>query len=88
MDPTVNSRGWVTSRYCEYPQELIIQFSQIVQLKQLQFLSHQSKISKRIEIMTYDPLTQGAQSNQLPLSQIQFTKLGFLNFESNERSGF
>lgn len=30
LDPTVNSRGWMSARYCEYPQEIIVQFSQIV----------------------------------------------------------
>jgi centrosomal protein CEP104 len=27
LDPTVNSKGWVSARYCEYPQEVILQFS-------------------------------------------------------------
>lgn len=24
LDPSVNSRGWMSARYCEYPQEIII----------------------------------------------------------------
>ena len=27
LDPTVNSKGWVSARYCEYPQVVILQFS-------------------------------------------------------------
>ena len=55
LDPSINSWGWLSDRYCEYPQEIIVQFTQIIHLKQLQFLSHQSKISKRIEILTFNP---------------------------------
>ena len=24
LDPSVNSRGWLSGRYCEYPQEIIV----------------------------------------------------------------
>ena len=40
LDPTPNSRGWQSPKFCEYPQEIIVQFPSVVRLKQLQFLSH------------------------------------------------
>ena len=33
LDPSVNSWGWLSARYCQYPQEIILQFTQIVQLQ-------------------------------------------------------
>ena len=26
LDPTVNSKGWQSQKYCTYPQEIILQF--------------------------------------------------------------
>ena len=44
------SRGWQSPRFCDYPQEITIQFMQPVVLQQIQFLSHQCKIASRIEL--------------------------------------
>lgn len=65
-----------------------MQFTNIVRLKQIQFLSHQAKISQRIELYTFVPSGSQALSQQIPLNQIQFRKLGFLGLDSNERSNF
>lgn len=35
LDPTSNSRGWQSAKFCEYPQEIIVQFPQLVRLKSL-----------------------------------------------------
>ena len=88
LDNSPQSRGWQSSKFCEYPQEIIIQFTNIVRLKQIQFLSHQSKISTKIELFTYVPTGNQALSTQIPLNQIKFTKLGYLSLDSNERSQF
>ncbi|CDW88088.1 centrosomal protein of 104 kda [Stylonychia lemnae] len=88
LDNSPQSRGWQSPKFCEYPQEIIIQFTNIVRLKQIQFLSHQSKISQKIELHTYVPTGTQALSTQIPLNMIKFTKLGYLSLDSNERSQF
>ena len=40
LDPSVNSKGWQSAKFCTYPQEIILQFPSVINLKQLQFLSH------------------------------------------------
>lgn len=60
-------------------------------INQLQFLSHQSKIASKIELFTFNPETlPGGLNNKskLPLNEIQFTKMGYLTLNTNERSGF
>jgi centrosomal protein CEP104 len=47
--------GWTSSRFCNYPQELTFQFKKPVIVRQLQLLSHESKISQKIEIFTCLP---------------------------------
>ena len=49
------SKGWQSQRFCDWPQHITLQFFGPVKLKQLQFLSHQSKISTKIELFTALP---------------------------------
>jgi centrosomal protein CEP104 len=52
-------------------------------------LSHQSKIASKIELFTFNPNALGSQASaKLPLNEIQFTKLGYLTLNTNDRSGF
>ena len=88
LDPTVNSKGWQSQKYCTYPQEIILQFQGVINISQLQILSHQSKIASKVELFTFNPNSMPTGAARLPLNEIQFQKLGFLTLNSNERSGF
>lgn len=77
------SKGWQSERFCDWPQHLILQFFSPVRLKQLQFLSHQAKISSKIELFAALP-TNKSQS----LVDLEYKKLGYLALDSNEKSGF
>eukprot|EP00929_Paragymnodinium_shiwhaense_P070119 TRINITY_DN35491_c0_g1_i1.p1 TRINITY_DN35491_c0_g1~~TRINITY_DN35491_c0_g1_i1.p1 ORF type:complete len:827 (+),score=189.47 TRINITY_DN35491_c0_g1_i1:131-2611(+) len=76
------STGWQTSRYCEYPQELGLEFESPVHLRQVQFLSHQSKIATKIELFTALP------PDGTRYESVQFKRLGYLSLDNNERSQF
>ena len=78
------SRGWMSSRFCEYPQEITIEFFAPVRVRHIQFLSHEAKISSRLDLYTSIPDFTYAPPN----NEIKFVKLGYLNFDSNERSQF
>mmetsp|Transcript_16918 Transcript_16918/g.30337 ORF Transcript_16918/g.30337 Transcript_16918/m.30337 type:complete len:135 (-) Transcript_16918:255-659(-) len=54
------TKGWTSARFCDYPQEIILQMSVPARVKQLQFLSHQFKVSSKIELYTYYPETPGS----------------------------
>lgn len=80
-----NSKGWSSARFCDYPQDLVLQFPTIVRIKQLQFLSHQCKISSKIELYTFTP----DRPSGLPsIQDIPFKRLGYMSLDSNEKSGF
>ena len=80
------SKGWQSSRFCDYPQAITIQFFSPVYVKQMQFLSHQYKITTRIDILNYLP-SFGMDVIMEP-NQIQYKRLGFLRFVTNEKSNF
>jgi len=44
------TKGWQSRRFCEYPQEIGLVFDGVVNARQIQFLSHQSKIASKIEL--------------------------------------
>ena len=79
------SKGWQSARFQDFPQVIIFQFICPVQIQQLQFLSHQSKISSKIEIYTYFPENL---SSTPPMDQIKWKRLGYLSLDNNEKSNF
>ncbi|RYG54430.1 hypothetical protein EON66_07140 [archaeon] len=67
-------------RFCDYPQELGLQFLDgHVNISQLQLLSHQHKISTRIELFV------GVGDDYFHAT---FQRLGYLSLDSNERSQY
>ena len=83
--PTQLTRGWETPRDPNYPQTLILQFITKAELKQVQFLSHNIKISKRIDLLYFsgDGYCYGDD-----VRKFKFHKLGFVSLASNENTGF
>ena len=75
-----STRGWQSSRLCEYPQELGFSLgTNETQVTQIQVLSHQSKIPTKIEIF----IGKGRD-----YYTATFKRLGFLSLDSNERSSY
>ena len=76
------TKGWQTARFCDFPQEIGLQFETPVHLRQVQFLSHQSKIATKIDLYTALPAAGQA------YEALSFKRLGYLSLDSNERSQF
>ena len=78
------TKGWQSQRFCEFPQEIVFQFLSPVKLKHIQILSHQFKITKKVDVYAYMPDF----NYSLAYSNVKFQKIGFLTLDSNERSNF
>ncbi|KAJ1396116.1 hypothetical protein B484DRAFT_407424 [Ochromonadaceae sp. CCMP2298] len=75
-----STRGWQSVRFCPYPQELGFEILDgYVQISQIQLLSHQSKISSKVEIF----IGEGGSYRTAT-----FKRLGYLSLDGNERSNF
>ena len=48
--------GWISNRYCTYPQEIFIQFPTMVNIRQINVLINESKIPKMIEFINCIPV--------------------------------
>ena len=87
QDFHAQSRGWQSARWCDFPQALVVQFPGRVSLQQVQVLSHQFKISSRIEIFIGD-MPPGVPVPVTGTDGVEYTRLGHFSLDSNERSGF
>mmetsp|Transcript_24759 Transcript_24759/g.41875 ORF Transcript_24759/g.41875 Transcript_24759/m.41875 type:complete len:844 (+) Transcript_24759:164-2695(+) len=77
---TPQTRGWQSSKFCEYPQELGFEIeSGESHISQVQILSHQSKIATKVEVFI---------GNGSDYHTAKFTRLGYLSLDNNERSSY
>ncbi|KAK2557626.1 Centrosomal protein of 104 kDa [Acropora cervicornis] len=78
------SKGWQSSRFCLYPQELVLLLREPTRVRKLQILSHQFLIPSKVEV-----LISRAPPGQTPsLSNSQFKRLGYVALSSNESTDF
>jgi centrosomal protein CEP104 len=42
--------GWASSRFCIYPQEILVQFSTDITVRKIQLLSNDKKISTKVDV--------------------------------------
>lgn len=79
---SAHTRGWQTPRFCRYPQELVLRLDRPSRIQQIQILSHEYKISQRLEIFVASPAP-----GEDP-SRAAFKRLGHLSFHSNEKTNY
>ena len=87
-DNTEDSKGWESSRFSEFPQTIIIQFQEIVNLQEIQLLCHEFKIPTRIEFFAYVPLVPLEIIPSDKMQSLKFKRIGHISFDSNERTNY
>lgn len=90
-----SSNGWMSVRFCTYPQEIIIQFLTPVNLKQINILSNEKKITSMIEFFSYYPSTSNSAGNLTEhpdiyknYKRVTFQKLGYIRMDTNSRTNY
>ena len=90
-----NQSGWISNRFCIYPQQILIKFPQIVNLRQINILVNESKIPKMIEFIKYIPLNKknnyiiNNNKNKKKLSSgFLLQNIGFIKLSSNVESNY
>ena len=78
--------GWFSSRFSQFPQEIYIQFSQPVFLKQINMVIHEKNIPAQIKFYTYYP----EKNNEIidNYHNVRYKYVGFIKMDTNERSQF
>ena len=78
--------GWFSSRFSQFPQEIYIQFTQPVFLKQINMVIHEKNIPAQIKFYTYYP----EKKNEIidNYHNVRYNYIGFIKMDTNERSQF
>lgn len=85
LTPKKGNKGWQCQRFCVFPQELILSFPQMSRISSMQLLSHQSKISSKIDIL----VAKGPRGNwDGDAGSLHFKKIGYFMLSNNESSNF
>ena len=87
--------GWISKRYCTYPQELLIHFSEIVNIKQINILINESKIPKMIEFINCIPVGEknkfiinNNNNTKIIPSKFIYQNIGFIKLSSNKENQY
>ena len=77
-----NIYGWQSSRFCTYPQEIIIEFFTYVNIKQINILIHEKKIPSVIEFVNCLPKNLNNQNNNSARNNNIYYKNRIINQEN------
>ena len=89
------NNGWLSNRYCTYPQEIFIQFPSSILLKQINIVINENKIPKMIEFINCIPISDknvlvinnNKESRYIP-SEFNYESIGFIKLSPNSENGF
>ena len=78
--------GWFSSRFSQFPQEIYIQFTQPVLLRQINMVIHEKNIPSQIKFYTYYPENNNDIIENYHNNHYKY--IGFIKMDTNERSQF
>ena len=82
----LGGKSWTSERFCSYPQKIIIEFPYPVNLYQLNILSHNKKISRRLRFYYYFPTD--TENMIFDYTQIPFSFIGYVNLRDNKANNY
>lgn len=78
------TKGWQTSRFCIYPQEIVLMLRDPMRIRKLQVLAHQFLIPTKIEVFIGNVPDMQAPS----LLTCKFRRLGYVSLVDNQNTNF
>ncbi|XP_034875837.1 centrosomal protein of 104 kDa isoform X2 [Mirounga leonina] len=79
--PTVG--GWRSPRFCQFPQEIVLQMVERCRIRKLQLLAHQYMIPSKVEFYISESLPEYF----VPYQAERFRRLGYISLCDNEKTG-
>ncbi|XP_029805524.1 centrosomal protein of 104 kDa isoform X2 [Suricata suricatta] len=79
--PTVS--GWRSPRFCQFPQEVVLQLVERCRIRKLQLLAHQYMIPSKVEFYVSESLPECF----APCQAERFRRLGYVSLCDNEKTG-
>jgi len=82
----LKGQGWFSSRFSQFPQEIYIQFSQPVLLRQINMVIHEKNIPSQIKFYSYYPEKENEIIGNYHRAKYKY--IGFIKMDTNERSQY
>lgn len=79
--PTVS--GWRSPKFCQFPQEIVLQMVERCRIRKLQLLAHQYMISSKVEFYISESLPEYL----VPYQAERFRRLGYVSLCDNGKTG-
>nr|XP_021510855.1 centrosomal protein of 104 kDa isoform X2 [Meriones unguiculatus] len=79
--PTVS--GWRSPKFCQFPQEIVLQMVERCRIRKLQLLAHQYMISSKVEFY----ISESLPDYLVPYQAERFRRLGYVSLCDNEKTG-
>lgn len=86
LQPPEKSQGWSSIRFCSYPQEILLQFTEPVRLCQINLLLHHNKIPNKIDIYHFFPKTYTDLFEDY--NTLTYDKLGYVIPDTNAKTEY
>lgn len=86
LQPPEKSKGWCSVRFCSYPQEILLQFTEPVRLCQINLLLHNNKIPSKIDIYHFFPKTYN--DFLADYNTLTYDKLGYIIPDTNAKTEY
>lgn len=85
-----NNNGWCSSKFCQYPQEIILKLDNPAKLLQINLTFHECKIPSKIDFYYFYPDKKKDKNNekQYTINNLPFIKLGYIVPNSNEKTNY
>jgi len=82
LDNLLQNKGypWTSERFCVYPQEIIVQFDSAVNINQINLLSHDKKIPRRISFYSFCP---NELDKNYKYTDVNFKYIGYVDMKDN-----
>ena len=93
--------GWISNRFCTYPQEIIVEFHSYVNIRQINILIKETKIPTIIEFINwiYVPINNNKINNPIEKElsnrkkrknklEYQYKNIGFIKLSSNVKTNY
>ena len=79
------NNGWVSEKFCSYPQKMVIKFDNYVAIKQINIIINETKIPKVIQFIS---CINNTNNNDNEYNKYKYINIGFISLSSNKESNF
>jgi centrosomal protein CEP104 len=84
--PIKTTNGWQSEHFCDFPQQLVLSFKDVVEVRVLQFLSHEYMIASKV--VFYIGNVADEEKEPPSFHGIEWKRLGYVSLDKNDKTEY